>query len=151
LCLDDNSEELTLLSVILKRAGYEVLTTTSSYEALDILRHQPIDLLTQDFMRPDLDGLEFLKIMKLDAALHEIPVVSVAARERDPWVEAVKRAGLDPDRDVAGYVTKPYGPFEIVDAVEAALTRHGKAIPPQAAQLRARHLSQQPTETDRPR
>ncbi len=151
LCLDDDPDTLNLLRLILTRAGYEVIDTTSSYEALDILRHQPIDLITQDFMRPELDGLEFLKIMKLDTALRDIPVLSVASRERDPWAEAMKRAGFDPDRDLAGYVTKPFGPFDLLDAVEAALTRHGKAIPPQAAQLRAKHRGHSQAETDHPR
>ena len=150
LCLDDDLETVNFLSLLFKRAGYEVLTTTSSYEALEILHQQPIDLLTQDFMRPELDGLDFLKIMKSDAALRDIPVVSVAARVSDELAEAVKQAGFDPDRDLDGYVAKPFSPFEIVDAVEAALTRHGKTIPPQAVHLRAKYLSQQSLETDRP-
>ncbi len=149
LCLDDDLDTLNLLSLILKKADYEVLSTTSSYEALEILHHQPIDLITQDFMRPELDGLDFLKIMKSDAALRDIPVVSVAARVSDQLAEAVKQAGFDPDQDVAGYVSKPFSPFEIVDAIEVALTRYGKTIPPQAVHLRARYLSQQPAETDR--
>jgi CheY-like chemotaxis protein len=148
LCLDDDSDALNLLSLILKRADYEVLCATSSYEALDILRRQPIDLITQDFMRPDLDGLEFLKMMKSDATLCDVPVVGVSARPRGPRAEEMKQAGLDLERDLAGYVTKPYGPFEIVDAVEVALTKHGKAIPPQALRLRARYLSQQLAATD---
>lgn len=61
----------------------------------------------------------------------------------------MKCVGLDLDRDLAGYVTKPFSPFEILDAVEAALTKHGKSIPPQAAQLRAKYLGHQPAETDR--
>ena len=123
LCLDDDPEALILLNMILKRLGYEVLTTTSSDEALDIMRQQSFDLLTQDFMRPDLDGLEFLKIMKSDPALRDIPVLSVASRERDSLAEAVKSAGLDPDRDVAGYVTKPFHPATLVDAVKSVLAR----------------------------
>jgi CheY-like chemotaxis protein len=86
-------------------------------------------------MRPGLDGLEFLKIMKSDAALCNIPVLMVASRERGPWAEAIKHAGLDPDHDVAGYVTKPFGPLELLEAVEAALSQYGKAIPPQAPPL----------------
>jgi CheY-like chemotaxis protein len=151
LCLDDDSDMVNLLSLALKRAGYEVLTTTSSYKALDILRHQPIDLLTQDFMRPDLDGLEFLKILKSDAALRDIPVLGVSARPRDPRAEEMKRVGLDLERDLAGYVTKPYSPFELLEAVEAALTKHGKAIPAQAAQVMTKYRGQQSAETDRTR
>jgi CheY-like chemotaxis protein len=119
----------------LKRKGYEVLTTTNSYEALDILRRQPIDLFTQDFARPDIHGLEFLQMMKSNAALRDIPVVGISARPRDVRTEEMKQVGLDIERDLACYVTKPYSPFEILNAVEVALTKHGKAIPPQAAQL----------------
>ncbi len=123
LCLDHDPEILDFLSLILKRARYEVLTTTSSYEALDIMRRQSIDLLTQDFMRPDLDGLEFLKIMKADTALWRIPVLHVASRARGPWADAVRHAGLDPDRDVAGYITKPFHYATLVDAVKSILAR----------------------------
>ncbi len=149
LCLDDDSETLDFMRLILTRVGYEVLTTTRNYEALDIMHHQSIDLLTQDYMRPDLDGLEFLKMMKSDAALRDIPVLGVAALARDLWAEGMKRLGLDPDRDLAGYVTKPFGPFEVLEAVSTALIKHGKEIPPQAAQLREWHLGQQSVETDR--
>jgi hypothetical protein len=38
---------------------------------------------------------------------------------------------------------------EVVNAIEAALTQRGNAIPPQAAQLRASYLGQQSVETDR--
>jgi CheY-like chemotaxis protein len=148
LCLDDEPEILDLLSLILKPKGYEVLSTTNGREAQEILRHQSIDLLTQDFARPDLNGLELLQIMKSDAALRDIPVLGVSARPRDRRAEEMKQAGLDLDRDLAGYVTKPFGPFELLEAVEAALTKHGKSTPPQAVQLRARYLSPQPTETD---
>ena len=149
LCLDDDPEVVVLLGLILRRAGYEVLSTTNSHEALDILRHQPIDLITQDFMRPDIYGLEFLQIMKSDAVLRDIPVLGVSARPRDGRAEEMKLAGFDLDRDLAAYVTKPFGPFEIVEAVEAALTKHGKAIPPQAVQLRTKYRAQRSAETDR--
>ncbi len=132
LCLDDEPEILDLLSLILKRKGYEVLSTTNGREALEILRRQPIDLITQDFARPDLNGFEFLKMMKSDATLRDIPVLGVSARPRDLRTEEMKQVGLDLERDLAGYVTKPYGPLELLEAVEAALTKYGKAIPPRA-------------------
>ena len=100
-------------------------------------------------MRPDLNGLELLQMLKSDAALRDMPVLGVAARPRDPRAEEMKCVGLDLERDLAGYVTKPFSPFEILDAVEAALTKHGKSIPLHAAQLRAKYLGHQPAETDR--
>jgi CheY-like chemotaxis protein len=151
LCLDDDPEVVNLLSLILTRVGYEVLSTTNSYEALDILRHQPIDLITQDFMRPDIYGVEFLQMMKSDAALRDIPVLGISARPRDPRADEMKQAGLDFERDLAGYVTKPFSPFQLVEAVETALTKHGKAIPSQAVQLMTKYRTQRSVETDRSR
>ncbi len=132
LCLDDEPEILDLLSLILKRNGYEVLGTTSGYEALEILRHQPIDLLTQDFARPDINGLKFLQIMKSDTALRDIPVIGVSAKPRDARTEEMKQAGLDIEHDLACYITKPFSPYELLNAVETVLTNHGRAIPPRA-------------------
>lgn len=50
LSLDDEPEMLALLSLILRRAGYECLGTTDEQEALSILRTQSIDLFTQEEM-----------------------------------------------------------------------------------------------------
>ena len=124
LCLDDDSDVLKLLSLCLMRKGYDVVVTANSLEALDILRTQSIDLLTQDFMRPDIHGIEFLQIMKSDAALRNIPVLGVSARPREIRAEELKQAGFDIDRDLAGYITKPFGPSELLNAVEAALSTH---------------------------
>jgi CheY-like chemotaxis protein len=59
--------------------------------------------------------------MKSDAALRNIPVLGVSARPREIRAEELKQAGFDIDRDLAGYITKPFGPSELLNAVEAAL------------------------------
>jgi DNA-binding response OmpR family regulator len=48
----------------------------------------------------------------------------------------MKQVGLDLERDLDYYVTKPVFPHDLLDAIEATLTKHGKATPPRAAQLR---------------
>jgi DNA-binding response OmpR family regulator len=47
LSLDDESQMLDLLRLILERAGYECLGTTDEQEALSILRTQPVDLFSK--------------------------------------------------------------------------------------------------------
>ena len=128
LSLDDESQMVDLLRLILGRAGYECLGTTDEQEALSILRAQPIDLFTQDFMRPvGLCGIEFLRVLKSDEALKDIPVVGISARPRDARAKELKLAGLDMERDLAGYIQKPFGPHELLVVIEAALHRRGKA------------------------
>jgi CheY-like chemotaxis protein len=123
LCLDDEGEMLDLMRLILEPAGYELLTTTDSYEALELLRRERVDLLTQDFMRPDVDGWELMRRMKADAHLARIPVLGVTAGAREARARQAARVGLDLERDLVGFVNKPFGPHELLEAVGEALDR----------------------------
>jgi len=128
LSLDDESQMLDLLRLILERVGYECLGTTDEQEALSILRTQPVDLFTQDFMRPGgLCGVEFLRKLKSDEALRDIPVVGISARPRDARAKELELAGLDMERDLDGYVQKPFAPQELFVVIEAALRKRRKA------------------------
>jgi CheY-like chemotaxis protein len=135
--LDDEPEMVEILRLILERAGYEFIGTTNSQEALAILRTQPADLFIQDFMRPDRpNGWDLLRLMKSDPTLSDIPVLGVSAGPRKTRAEQLKGLGIDIDRDLEDYVQKPYGPMELLEAVEAVLKRTGKLIPPQAEAIR---------------
>jgi CheY-like chemotaxis protein len=102
--------------------------TTNEQEALSILRTRSIDLFTQDFMRPvGLCGIEFLRKLKSDEALKDIPIVGISARPRDARAKELELAGLDMERDLAGYIQKPFGPQELLEVIEAALRKRGKA------------------------
>jgi CheY-like chemotaxis protein len=128
LSLDDESQMLDLLHLILERVGYECLGTTDEQEALSILRTQSIDVFTQDFMRPvGLCGVEFLRKLKSDETLRDIPVVGISARPRDARAKELELAGLDMERDLAGYIQKPFGPHELLEVIEAILRKQEKA------------------------
>ena len=139
LCLDDDHEFTDLLRLILTRAGYEVVITNDEEQALSILRTQPPDLFTQDFLRPGMGGWVFLRMLRADAALRDIPVLGISAGPRDMRARQLESMGLDIDRDLAGYLTKPASPIEVLDVVEAALQRHSLPIPVQAAQFREQY------------
>ena len=127
LSLDDESQMLDLLRLILERVEYECLGTTDEQEALSILRTQPIDLFTQDFMRPAGQcGIEFLRKLKSDETLRDISVIGVSARARDARAEELELAGMDIERDLDGYVEKPFGPQNLLEVIEAALRKPKK-------------------------
>jgi DNA-binding response OmpR family regulator len=130
LSLDDELEMLALIQLILEKAGYESLTTDRNKEALSILRTQSIDLFTQDWHRPGMNGADFLRVMKSDERLRGIPVLAITA---GTWIEAraeqLKQLGLDFDRDLAGYIGKPFEPAELLDTVEAILEGGSKPSP----------------------
>ncbi|HET7089462.1 MAG TPA: HEAT repeat domain-containing protein [Anaerolineae bacterium] len=124
LSLDDDPDVVSLIGLILKRAGYEHLGTRDSHEAWAMLHTHPIDLFTQDLMRPDMDGWKFYEQMKSDEALRDIPVIILTAKaqsvDKDLGLQAFK---------VDGYIAKPFGPQELLAAIREALTKRGKPLP----------------------
>jgi len=133
LSLDDCAEIVDLLSLILTRAGYEHTGTTDNYDALSILRSEPVDLFTQDLMRPDMDGWTFCELMKSDASLRHIPMLIISAKSQS----IDKILGLQVCH-VDGYLTKPFGPQELLEAIAEILKRRSKPLPTEEDKARTR-------------
>ena len=126
LCINDEIGALTLQRIILESAGYEVFTTTSGEEALKILSEEPFDLIIQDFMRPEMNGFEFLQQLRADDTLRSLLVLAVTAGSREQRAEQLKQVGLDFDRDLDGYLSRPHTIYELVYTVHTILKEHGK-------------------------
>lgn len=122
LSLDDDAAMLNLLRLILERAGFASLQTTSSRGALYILASQPVDLLTQDTLRPDMDGQAFYRLLKRDPGTRDIPVVFVTAHYDLDFAEFCRGVYGD------GYLTKPFSPRELISEVSRVLIRDGKMV-----------------------
>jgi CheY-like chemotaxis protein len=105
------------------------LTATTEQEALQLLRSRRIDLLTQDFRRPGLGGCEFLRLLKADETLQHIPVLGISAETSELRRSQLCEVGLDFERDLAGYLQKPFNPAELVQVVKEILEKQGGEAP----------------------
>ena len=114
LVCDDEAQILRALRVILRDAGYEALPADTGEDALDAAAvHQP-DAAIIDLVLPDLDGVEVCRRLR---EWSEIPIIVLSAvGEEDVKVRALA-AGAD------DYVTKPFGPRELIARLEAVLRR----------------------------
>ena len=66
LIVDDEESITTLLSRFLKNSLHEVRTANSGYQALEIIREYPPDILITDIRMPNMNGVELTKeILKL--------------------------------------------------------------------------------------
>jgi two-component system, OmpR family, KDP operon response regulator KdpE len=114
LVCDDEAQILRALKVILRDAGYEAVTASSGEEALDRAAVKPPEAAIVDLMLPDIDGVELTRRLR---EWSEMPILVLSAvGEEDRKVEALA-AGAD------DYVTKPFGPRELVARLEAVLRR----------------------------
>ena len=114
LVCDDEPQILRALRVILRDAGFEAVTTSSGEEALDAAAVRPPAAAIVDLMLPDIDGVEVTERLR---EWSEIPIIVLSAvGEEEEKVRALA-AGAD------DYVTKPFGPPELIARLQAALRR----------------------------
>ena len=117
LVVDDEADISTILSVTLRRAGFEVETAGDGLEAIDQIRRQPPDLVILDVMMPRADGLETLKRIREHAPTAQLPVIMLTAKAQ----LADKIQGFD--RGADDYVAKPFEPSEMLARVQSLLKR----------------------------
>ncbi len=114
LAVDDELQILRALKATLRAHGYEVVTAATMEEGLDAAALTPVDAAIVDLLLPDGDGIELARRLREWSSM---PIIVLSAvGEEDEKVRAL-RAGAD------DYVTKPFGPAELVARIEAVLRR----------------------------
>ncbi len=114
LVVEDEPSVGEVVSLYLRRVGYDVVTVKDGRDALEILDHDFPQLIILDLMLPNVDGWEILNWVR---ARSNVPIIVLTARreERD------RIAGLEMGAD--DYITKPFSPQELVSRVRAVLRR----------------------------
>ncbi|PRP97704.1 Transcriptional regulatory protein YycF [Enhygromyxa salina] len=115
LVVDDNEDNLDMLSRRLRRRGYEVEAARSGIEALDAIDARRFDVILLDVMMPGVNGLEVLQKVRQRFSKTQLPVLMATARgDSEDVVEALQLGAND-------YVVKPLDLAELVAALEVAL------------------------------
>ena len=126
LIVDDEVDTLRLISLMLERQGYDILTAKDGKTALQLVAKNKPDLILLDVMMPEMDGFEVAKILRGNPDTESIPIIMFTAKTQ---VED-KITGLEAGADV--YLTKPTQPRELFAQVKAVLSRSQKkrTLPP---------------------
>jgi DNA-binding response OmpR family regulator len=114
LVVDDEARLVSLVRGYLEGEGYEVASAGDGRAALILTRQFSPDLIVLDLMMPEMDGWEFLRLLRRES---NAPVIMLTARVE----EADRIAGLEMGAD--DYLTKPFSPRELVARVRAVLRR----------------------------
>lgn len=114
LVVEDEPSIREVLSLYLRRAGYEVEVAGDGRAALESLADWMPDLVVLDLMLPHVDGLEITRWLRERG---DTPIIMLTARREEPD----RIAGLEMGAD--DYVVKPFSPQELVSRVRAVLRR----------------------------
>ncbi len=116
LCIEDQPEMIELIRLILSREGFAVEGAGGGREGLQAMQESPPDLVLLDLMMPEMDGWEVYRQIKSNAELSDIPVIAVTAKaQKIDRILGLHIAGMD------DFITKPFGPEELVASVERLL------------------------------
>ena len=140
--VDDNPENLALLSSALAIQGYEVHTAVNGTLALKSAQKHPADLILLDIMMPKMNGYEVCRQLKADERTRDIPVIFLSAlNETLDKVKAFSVGGVD-------YITKPFQPDEVLTRIEThlSLRRLQKQLEAQNAQLQQEVIKREQAE-----
>ncbi len=117
LVVEDEPSLAEVVSLYLKRAGYQVQIAADGKQAMTLLERQIPDFVILDLMLPEIDGLSLTRWLRDHS---NVPIIMVTARRE----EIDRIAGLEMGAD--DYVVKPFSPQELVSRVRAVLRRTGR-------------------------
>lgn len=115
LVVEDNKDLLEITCVFLSRKGYNVIPAENGSEALDKLESNYIDLCVLDLMMPEMDGYEFIDILKRHN--YDFPIIVTTAKSA--FVDMEKGFNLGAD----DYLVKPINYDELNLRIKALLRR----------------------------
>jgi DNA-binding response OmpR family regulator len=114
-CADDDEDILSLVTLRLERAGYEVAKAIDGDQAIETVRARRPALAILDVMMPKRTGYEVLAEVRADPKLADLKVILLSARVQEADVERGLDAGAD------AYLAKPFKAPELVAKVQELL------------------------------
>ena len=118
LIVDDDPRNIFALKLTLKSRGFQLESSTSAQEAIQMLKSQnDFDVVLMDMMMPEMDGMEACEHIRKIPELNNVIITFLTARSEDYSQVAGFDAGAD------DYITKPIKPKLLVSKVKALLRR----------------------------
>jgi DNA-binding response OmpR family regulator len=117
LVIDDDPVILELLRVNFEIEGFDVICASDGEEGFLRAQADQPDIVISDIMMPRRDGLQLLTDLKGDPSTADLPVILLSAKAQKTEVQQ----GLDLGAD--DYITKPFDPLELIDRLNAVMTR----------------------------
>ena len=115
--MEDDAATRMLVASVLKKDGHDVLTAEDGEQGLQLVRPNQPDLIISDVQMPGLNGFQMLAALRAEPVGSTIPVILLTSLQE----RAHMRIGMTTGAD--DYITKPFKPAELREAVSAQLNK----------------------------
>ncbi len=117
LVIEDNEQNLYLMTFLLKHHGYEVIQARDGLSGIEIAKQTNPDLILLDIQLPQMDGYAVARRFRSEPAFADVPIVAVTSYAMVGDREKCLEAGC------TGYIEKPIDPDKFVPEMEKYLVR----------------------------
>jgi len=115
--MEDDASTRMLVAAVLKKDGHDVLTAEDGQQGLELIGPRQPDLIISDVQMPGMNGFQMLTALRANPAHASIPVILLTSLQE----RAHMRIGMTTGAD--DYITKPFRPGELREAVAAQLNK----------------------------
>lgn len=111
LVVEDNAENLRLITYALERRGYEVITAGTGEEGVELAKKEKPFFIIMDILLPGIDGSEATRRIRASEVDREIPIIAMTSYAMLGDREKTLASGCN------GYIEKPIDPLTVVDRI----------------------------------
>lgn len=115
--MDDDAGTRMLVTQVLKKEGYDVKSAQDGAKGLELIREFKPDLVVSDVQMPEMDGFAVLEQVRQDPDLATTPIILLTSLQDRTNMRQGMTTGAD------DYLTKPFAPQELREAVSAQLNK----------------------------
>jgi CheY-like chemotaxis protein len=115
LIVEDNKNNMYLISFILKKSGHKIIETTTGEEGIELALQEKPDLIIMDIQLPGIDGLETTRRIRTSEIDGSVPIIALTSYAMTGDKERAIEAGC------TGYIEKPLNPETFAAEIEKYL------------------------------
>jgi two-component system cell cycle response regulator DivK len=112
LVIEDNNDNLRLISYALKRGGYEVISAETGEAGVDLAHQQKPTFVIVDINLPGIDGFEVTRRIRRSEICRTVPIIAITSHAMIGDREKIIASGCNL------YFEKPIDPLTIVDKIQ---------------------------------
>jgi two-component system, OmpR family, alkaline phosphatase synthesis response regulator PhoP len=137
LCIEDNPDTQKMLTFILARSGYEVITADDGPQGIQKAKAWRPALIMVDMMMPKMSGADTIRELRKLDVIKEIPILVLSAYNEDALINEALEAGAD------DYINKTVLPSDLSEIIDKCLEIGAAVLTKRASRIKAQQSEQE--------